>query len=120
MTELYFFASVFPEEPAGGEGTVFVPVNSTTTFRCSVAVGYTVSWLVQPPGAQFPLPFTVSTSQFELTISDRTSTLTVHGITEELNETRVVCVASEEDNVLSTELHEVLAIVYGMLSFHSI
>ena len=44
----------------------------------------------------------------------------MHGITEELNETRVVCVASEEDNVLSTELHEVLAIVYGMLSFHSI
>ena len=111
----YFFDSVFPEEPAGGEGTVFVPVNSTTTFRCSVAVGYTVSWQVRRLGAQSSVPITVSTAQFELTISNRSSTLTVHGITEELNQAHVLCVATEEDNFLSTEQRGVLVIVYGMI-----
>ena len=111
---------MFPEEPAGGEGTVFVPVNSTTTFRCSVAVGYTVSWQVRRLGAQSSVPITVSTAQFELTISNRSSTLTVHGITEELNQAHVLCVATEEDNFLSTEDRGVLVIVYGtyVVSLH--
>ena len=94
---------------------MFVPVNSTTTFRCSVGMGYTVSWQVQRPDTLTSVPITVSTTQFELTISDRTSTLTVHGITEELNQARVFCVATEEDNFLNTDQREVIVIVYGML-----
>ena len=80
-----------------------------------MAEGYILLWQVQLPGALTSVPITVSTTQFELTISDRTSTLTVHGITEELNETRVFCVATEEDDFFSTEQRGVLVIVHGML-----
>ena len=117
VTELYFFDSVFPEEPAGGEGTVFVPVNSTTTFRCSVAVGYTISWQVQGPDTVNPITISESTGQFELSASnlDRSSTLTVHDITAELNGFSILCVATEEEDIFSNEVHEVVVIVYGML-----
>ena len=104
---------MFPEEPAGGEGTVLVPVNSTTTFRCSVAEGYTVLWQVQRPGAN-PITISESTPQFELAeISPRSSTFTLHDITEESNQTRVFCVATEEDDILNNEPSEVLLIIYG-------
>ena len=119
MTELffYFFDSVFPEEPAGGEGTVFIPVNSTTTFRCTVAVGYTISWQVQGPDTANPITISESTGQFELSASnlDRSSTLTVHDITAELNGFSIFCVATKEEDIFSNEVHEVMLIVYGML-----
>ena len=104
---------MFLEEPAGGEGTVFVPVNSTTTFRCSVAEGYTLLWQVQRPGARFPLPATLL-RQFELTeISPRSSMLSTihdHDVTKDLNGTRVFCVAIV---MFNPEGSEVLVIVYG-------
>ena len=43
--------------------------------------------------------------------------LTMRDVTEELNETRVFCVATEVDDFFSTEDREVLVIVYGM-SYH--
>ena len=111
----YFFDSVFLEEPAGGEGTVFVPVNSTTTFRCSVAMGYTISWQLQVHGAEFPDTLTTD-AQFELSgVSSRSSTLTIHNVTEELNATSVICLARE--SVFSNEGSAVFMIVYGMFSF---
>ena len=119
MTELYFyfFDSVFPEEPADGEGTVFVPVNSTTTFRCTVAIGYTISWEFQRPDTGNPVTIRESTGQFELSAGylDRSSTLTVHDITVELNGSSVFCVATEEEDIFSNEVREVVVIVYGML-----
>ena len=101
---------MFLEEPAGGEGTVLVPVNSTTTFKCSVAEGYTLLWIIQLHGAQFSLPAT-SLPQFKLTeISPRSSMLSIHDVTKDLNGTRVFCVAIVRFN---PEGSEVLVIVYG-------
>ena len=89
---------------------MFVPVNSTTTFRCSVAEGYTLLWQVQRPGAQFPLPAT-SLRQFELTENSPTySMLSVRDITEDLNGTGVFCAAVIG---LEASFSEVLVIVYG-------
>ena len=102
---------MFLEEPAGGEGTVFVPVNSSTTFRCSVAEGYTFFWQVQLPHTSIVLPPTALPSQFELTeISSTSSMLSIHDVTKDLNGTRVLCVATI---LLNPEASEVLVIVYG-------
>ena len=102
---------MFSEEPAGGEGTVLVPVNSTTTFRCSVAMDYVLSWQVQLPHSAIPTPITESTTQFELTvISSISSMLSIHDITKDLNGTRVLCVATV---MLNSEASKVLVIVYG-------
>ena len=90
---------------------MFVPVNSTTTFRCSVTVGFTILWQVQLPGAHVPLPATtLLMPQLELTETSPTSSmLTIHDVTEDLNGTRVFCAA-----IISPEASEVLVIVYGV------
>ena len=103
---------------------MFVPVNSTTTFRCSVAEGYIISWLVQGPETASPVLITIGEStphgQFEVAeISPRSSTFTLHDITEELNPTRVICLATVEDDIFSNRGIEVLVIIYGKCTAHA-
>ena len=109
--------TVFLEEP--GNGGVFVPVNSSQTLSCSVIEEYIISsWLFQlrPDSLVFALSVPAILSivqrdfQIDLTeISERMSIVTLN-VTDELNETRLTCVAVGE----SIEEREALLIVYGM------
>ena len=111
---------MFVEEPAGGEWSVFVPVNSTTTFRCSAAVGYEISWRFQPSFAAEPVVISESTmGQATLMATSNVSTLAINNITEKLNDSRVICVASQVADMFMNERSEVIVIVYGMYMQYS-
>ena len=108
---------MFLEEPGNGE--VFVPVDSSQTLPCSVIENHIIAWTFQEdpdsPALTISTPAILAivqtVFQIDLTvISPRMSVVTLN-VTEELNETRLTCVAVGE----SIEEREALLIVYGMI-----
>ena len=107
---------MFLEEPGNGE--VFVPVNSTQTLTCSVTEDYIIaSWQFQQPGSptlslnnDAELGIVQNNFQIDLTILSPMLSIVTLNVTEELNETRLACLAVSGSNL---ERREALFIVYG-------
>ena len=105
------------EEPGNFE--VFLPLNSSQTLTCSVTGDFMISsWQFQLPDS--PTTFSLINAaelrlvqniiQVDLTLlSPRLSIVTLN-VTEELNETRLTCIALSG---LNSERREALFIVYG-------
>ena len=97
---------------------MFLPLNTNQALTCSVTVGHIISWTFQEdpdsPPVTISIPAFLSIVQqrdfqIDLTVISPTMSVVTLNVTEELNETRLTCIAAGE----SSEEKEALLTVYG-------